>query len=52
PMNGKTFDINKMIQGKYSIAIVASSSKDGAKFQGAVGSTLYIDEFHINYEAY
>lgn len=52
PMNGKTFDINKMIQGKYSIAIVASSSKDGAKFQGAVGSTLYIDEFHINYKTY
>jgi hypothetical protein len=52
PMNGKTFDYTKMIQGKYSIAIVASSSKDGAKFQGAVGSTLYIDEFHINYEAY
>lgn len=52
PMNGKTFDINKMIQGKYSIAIVASSSKDGATFQGAVGSTLYLDEFHINYEAY
>lgn len=52
PMNGKTFDINKMIQGKYSIAIIASSSKDGATFQGAVGSTLYIDEFHINYEAY
>lgn len=51
-MNGKTFDINKMIQGKYSIAIVASSSKDGATFQGAVGSTLYLDEFHINYEAY
>ena len=52
PMNGKTFDYTKMIEGKYSIAIVASSSKDGAKFQGAVGSTLYIDEFHINYEAY
>ena len=41
-----------MIQGKYSIAIVASSSKDGATFQGAVGSTLYLDEIHINYEAY
>lgn len=52
PMNGKTFDINKMIQGKYSIAIIASSSKDGATFRGAVGSTLYLDEFHINYEAY
>ncbi len=52
PMNGKTFDMSKMIAGKYSFAIIASSSKDGAKFIGAVGSTLYIDEFHINYEAY
>ena len=52
PMNGKTFDLNKMIQGKYSIAIIASSSKDGATFQGAVGSTLYLDEFHIDYETY
>lgn len=52
PMNGKTFDINKMIAGKYSFAIIASSSKDGAKFKGAIGSTLYIDELHVDYEAY
>lgn len=51
PMNGKTFDMDKMIAGRYSFTIVASSSKDGGKFVGAVGSTLYIDEFHINYEA-
>ena len=51
-MNGKTFDINKMIAGKYSFAIIASSSKDGAKFKGAIGSTLYIDELHVDYEAY
>lgn len=51
PMNGKTFDMDKMIAGRYSFTIVASSSKDGGKFIGAVGSTLYIDEFHINYEA-
>ncbi len=50
-VNGKTFDLDKMIAGKYSFAIVASSSKDGGKFVGAVGSTLYLDEFHINYEA-
>lgn len=50
-MNGKTFDMDKMIAGRYSFTIVASSSKDGGKFVGAVGSTLYIDEFHINYEA-
>ena len=52
PANGKTFDINKMIAGKYSFAIIASSSKDGAKFKGAIGSTLYIDELHVDYEAY
>ncbi len=49
-MNGKEFDYQKMVDGKYSFAIVASSSKDGALFKGAVGSTLYIDEFHVNYE--
>lgn len=49
-MNGKEFDYQKMVGGKYSFAIVASSSKDGALFKGAVGSTLYIDEFHVNYE--
>lgn len=49
-VNGKTFDYQKMIEGKYSFAIVASSSKDGATYQGAIGSTLYIDEFHINFE--
>ncbi len=50
-VDGKTFDMDKMIAGKYSFAIVASSSTDGGKFVGAIGSTLYIDEFHINYEA-
>lgn len=34
----------------YNIAIVASSSKNGASFIGAVGSTLYIDEFKITCE--
>jgi len=29
---------------------VFSSSKDGAQFEGAVGSTLYIDEVEISYE--
>ena len=31
----------------YSLAVVFSSSKDGAYFQGAVGSTLYIDKVEI-----
>ena len=31
----------------YSIAIVCTSSYEGATFQGAVGSTLYVDEFEL-----
>ncbi len=34
----------------YSIAIVASSSKEGDLFRGAVGSTLCVDEFEIECE--
>ena len=33
---------------RYSIAIVLSSSKNGAIFQGAVGSKLIVDEIKIN----
>lgn len=33
-----------------SLALVFSSSKQGAQFEGAVGSTLYIDEVEISYE--
>lgn len=35
----------------YSLAVVFSSSKNGAYFQGAVGSTLYIDKVKIICEA-
>ena len=48
--NGKTIDEQKLIDGKYNIAIVLSSSADGASFSGAIGSTLYVDEIHLNYE--
>lgn len=34
----------------YNIAVVASSSNRGAYFQGAIGSTLKIDELEIVYE--
>ena len=44
---GKTIDPVKLKAGKYRIAIVASSSENGAKFEGAVGSTLWIDELKI-----
>ncbi len=33
-----------------NLALVFSSSKDGAQFEGAVGSTLYIDEVEVSYE--
>lgn len=42
-VNGKSFDADK----EYMFTIVFSSSKEGAIFNGAVGSTLYIDEVQI-----
>jgi hypothetical protein len=50
PQNNKTIDRQKLLDGKYNIAIILSSSEGGARFEGAVGSTLYVDEIHINYE--
>lgn len=34
----------------YNLAIVCTSSTGGASFEGAVGSTLYVDEFNITCE--
>lgn len=50
PMNGKTFDEERLRDEGYAIAIVATSSRQGAYFEGAIGSTLYIDELHIVWE--
>ena len=50
PMNGKEFDYEKLANNEYVITIVASSSKNGAFFEGAVGSTLLIDELKIEWE--
>lgn len=44
---GKTIDPVKLKNGGYSLAIVSSSSSDGANFLGAVGSTLWIDSFKL-----
>ena len=44
---GKTIDPDKLARGVYKIALVFSSSKNGAWFNGAVGSTLYIDEVEL-----
>lgn len=34
----------------YSFTLVFSSSKDGASFEGAIGSTLYVDEVEVSFE--
>ena len=47
PKPGKSIDQEKLQKGIYKLAIVFSSSVDGAKFDGAVGSTLYIDEVKL-----
>lgn len=45
--NGKTFDEQRLRTDGYAITIVATSSRQGAYFEGAVGSTLYVDEIRI-----
>ncbi|WP_307759522.1 PCMD domain-containing protein [uncultured Mediterranea sp.] len=45
--NGKTIDEAKLKAGKYKLSIVFSSSVEGAIFNGAIGSTLYIDEVKL-----
>ena len=45
--NGKTIDEQKLQDGKYKLAIVFASSVEGAYFNGAVGSTLYVDEVRL-----
>lgn len=42
---GKTFDANK----EHVLAIVMSSSIDGANFTGAIGSTLIVDKIELIY---
>lgn len=44
---GKAFSPERLAAGGYAFAIVASSSKGGAYFTGAVGSRLAIDELQI-----
>jgi hypothetical protein len=48
--NGKTFDEQRLNSDGYAIAIVATSSRAGAYFTGAIGSTLYVDELRIVWE--
>lgn len=46
---GKYIDKEKLKAGDYNISIVFTASIDGAYFNGAVGSTLYIDEVELIY---
>ena len=47
--NGKTFDEERFQRNGYSIAIVMTSSREGAYFEGSIGSTLYVDEIEIKW---
>ena len=44
---GKAIDPVKLANRGYNLAIVSSSSIDGAIFEGAIGSTLWIDNYSI-----
>lgn len=46
----KPYDPLKQQAYKYNLAIVFTASQGGAKFEGAVGSTLYVDAVQIIYE--
>lgn len=48
--NSKTINDNMLAASKYKLAIVFSSSVEGAAFKGSVGSTLWIDEVTIHCE--
>ena len=47
---GVDVDDQEVADGAYSLALVFSSSKGGADFEGAIGSTLYIDEVELSFE--
>ena len=47
---GGTADPEILAAMGYSFTVVFSSSKDGDTFEGAVGSTLYIDEVEVEFE--
>ncbi len=49
-MPGKTFDPERVKTNGYAIALVATSSREGAYFRGAIGSTLYVDQLKISWK--
>lgn len=46
----ENIDAEKLTNGGYSLAVVCSSSVDGAIFQGAIGSTLWVDKIIVKCE--
>ena len=43
----KPYDPQKSKEFKYKLAVVFTSSRDGGRFRGAVGSTLWIDDVEV-----
>ncbi len=43
----KEVDKDKLAAGGYSLAIVFTASIDGAAFQGAIGSVMYVDDVEL-----
>ena len=50
PVEGKSIDPAKLKDGRYKLTIVMTSSRDGADFVGAIGSTLLVDEMNLYFE--
>ena len=44
---GKTLDPEKLEDGVYALTVVMTSSIEGAKFSGAIGSALFVDELEV-----
>ena len=49
-MPGKVWDEQRMANNGYAIAVVMTSSRQGAYFIGALDSELFVDEVKINWE--
>lgn len=49
--SGNEMDMETLNRFGYSLAVVFSSSAEGAHFKGAVGSTLYVDEVWVTCES-
>ena len=47
---GEEADPEILLSQGYNMTIVFSSSKEGASFEGAIGSVLYVDEVEVSFE--